>query len=335
MAILRRYDQRGAAVYHACAAFRQAKHDPSGTPIHARKLGRTNHNIAALKCFFLDIDAGASEPNKPPKPYRSSRDAANAVLEFCRAARLPNPLLVSSGHGIHSYWPLAEPLPAEEWRRYARGLKSLCDKHGLKADPAPTTNSSAVLRTPGTHNRKRGAEKQVVCGPLVGPYSIDSFSFQVTTHTRSSRSKGSDSVGFGPMPEYLRNRKSAPICDRSIIVHQTALAAVIASRCGQVRALRDTRGNVPEPLWSATLVVLAFCADGDAQAHAWSAGYGGYSEAETQGRLDRARRLTGATRCARFRDLNPVGCRRCVWLGKINSPIVLGWEHGTPSEERR
>jgi hypothetical protein len=47
--VLDRYDRRGAAVYHACARFKEAKHDPRDIPIGARKLGRTNHNVAELK----------------------------------------------------------------------------------------------------------------------------------------------------------------------------------------------------------------------------------------------------------------------------------------------
>src|SRR5262249_8163095 len=60
-------------------------------------------------------------------------------------------------------------------------------------------------------------------------------------------------------------------------------------------------------------------------AQEWSSGYEGYTERETQERLDRARStLTGATTCARFHELNPEPCERCPHWGKINSPIGLG-----------
>ena len=38
----------------------------------------------------------------------------------------------------------------ETWARYAHGLKILCVKHGLHADPTRTADISSVLRTPGT-----------------------------------------------------------------------------------------------------------------------------------------------------------------------------------------
>src|SRR5262249_8998038 len=155
--------------------------------------------------LFLDIDAGPSEPNKPSKPYRSAREAASALLQFCEAAGMPFPVLVASGNGAHAYWSLTKALPPEEWERYARDLKGLCDKLGLKADPAPTTNVSIVLRTPGTHNRKNGAEKKVRCFQLVGPYPIESFGCLING-AASSRAKRSKPFGLGPLPSHLQNR---------------------------------------------------------------------------------------------------------------------------------
>ena len=91
-----------------------------------------------------------------------------------------------------------------------------------------------------------------------------------------------------------------------------------------MRALRDERGNVPEPIWYAGLGVLCFASGGDGVGHAWSSGYEGYSFAETQARLDRARQFTGPTTCARFRDLNPAGCDGCAF-GK-SSPLEAARE---------
>jgi hypothetical protein len=321
--VLQRYDQRGASVYHACARFKEAKLDPKGLPLRERRFGRTNHNVAELKALFLDVDAGPSEANKPPKPYRDGREAADATLEFCRLAQLPIPVFVASGNGLHAYWPLANPMAPEEWQRYARGLRSLCNKFGLKADPARTTDVCSVLRTPGTHNRKDGLTKEVKCAGLYGPYPVESFE-TLAKCEEAQRPKKSILARLGPKPAYLRNCPTKAL-EIPKMEPPPASAVTIADRCAQVRALRDVRGNLPEPLWYAALAVISRCTDGDAKAHEWSSGYDGYSEAETQERLDRSRCLTGATRCARFRALNPKGCRRCVWSEKITSPIQLGW----------
>jgi hypothetical protein len=322
--ILDRCDRRGAAVYHACARFKEPKHDPRNTPIGARKLGRTNHNVAELKSFFLDIDAGPAEPNKPAKPYRNGREAAGATLEFCRISNLPIPLLVASGNGLHVYWPLAKPLAPDEWRNHARGLKWLCDKFRLKADPSRTTDVSSVLRTPGTHNRKGGLEKEVRCFQLIEPYPIEAFE-SLPKCAEAPRTALDALSHLGPTPQHLLNYPAREL-EFALPLYAPPSATMIADRCAQVRALRDTRGNLPEPLWYAALNAISRCSDGDVMAHEWSAGYAGYSETETQERLDRSRCLTGATRCARFRELNPKGCRRCVWANKLTSPIQLGWQ---------
>jgi hypothetical protein len=245
-------------------------------------------------------------------------------MEFCHVAQLPLPVFVASGAGLHAYWPLTEPLAPEEWKLYARGLKNFCEKFGLRADPSRTTDVSSVLRTPGTHNRKNGLEKEVRCFRLVGPYPIELFE-RLARCEEAPRARRDALSHLGPMPSHLRNY---PIKALEIPYPAPAppSATMIADRCAQVRALRDTRGNLPEPLWYAALAAISRCPDGDAKAHEWSAGYSGYSKEETQERLDRSRCLTGATRCVRFRELNPAGCRRCVWSRKINSPIVLGWQ---------
>lgn len=83
-------------------------------------------------------------------------------------------------------------------------------------------------------------------------------------------------------------------------------------------------GNLPEPVWHALLGVLAFCHDGEGNAHYWSSNdFPEYSPTETQGKLDRSRALSGPTTCARLYDLNPEGCVGCKWRGKITTPCEV------------
>jgi hypothetical protein len=97
-----------------------------------------------------------------------------------------------------------------------------------------------------------------------------------------------------------------------------------------MRALRDEKGCLPEPLWYAALGVLAFCEDGEELAHEWSSGFEGYTEPETKDRLDRAHTLTGATTCERFNGLNSAVCGACPHWRRIKSPIVLGQPAAEP-----
>ena len=150
-------DARGSDVYHACAAFKD-------------KGSRKQNNALGARCFWLDVDVGEG------KPYRDQQEAAESVIAFCKIQGLPIPIFVSSGYGLHVYWPLDRMLSPDEWKSGASRLKSACKVHGLMADESRTTDISSVLRPPGTHNRKiPSAPRLVQAGPLVGPYNAESF----------------------------------------------------------------------------------------------------------------------------------------------------------------
>jgi len=315
--IIKAADKAGHTAYHACASYKEARHDPKGTPQAQRRWGRTNYNAYGAKAFWLDIDAG------PGKPYPDWQAAWQAVLTFCQATGLPIPSVVRSGLGIHVYWPLAQTLDPENWKRYARGLKALCVKHGLQADPSRTADITSVLRTPGTHHRKAGV-RLVQCGELVGPYGLDQFA--VLGSVTGTAHKFFLNAQFGPLPTYRANRRSGGVGERLRRLSRTfrpSFAGRIAERCEQVRTLRDTKGQLLEPLWYAALGVLAFAEDGEQLAHEWSSGDDRYTIEETKDRLDRYRQF-GPTTCANFYEHNPTICERCPWWEKIKSPIALG-----------
>jgi hypothetical protein len=313
-------DAAGHTAYHACAAYKEARHDARGTPRGERHFGRTKRNARGAKSFWLDVDAG------PDKPYADWKAAGRAVAEFCRATGLPRPLIVLSGLGLHVYWPLVQMLDPETWGRYARGLKALCIKYGLQADPTRTADITSVLRTPGTHHRKAGV-RPVECGELVGtPYPIELFAILLSAEPigrdAAPKTKASNTQdALGPLPRHLENRPFESVSetlDRSLsTTFKPSFAELIVEYCEQIRALRDSKGNLPEPLWYACLGVLAFARDGERLAHEWSSGDPRYTWQGTQERLDRARQLSGATTCRRFHDLNPQVCERCkVWRSK-------------------
>jgi AAA domain len=320
--IIKVEDAAGHTVYHACAAYKEARHDPKGTPRAQRRYGRTQHNASCAKSFWLDVDAG------PDKPYANWEAAAQAVATFCRATGLPTPLIVLSGLGIHVYWPLKEAVGPDTWERYARGLRSLCVEQGLHVDPTRTTDISSVLRTPGTHHRKEGV-REVQCGPLVGPFELSTFDIllEYSEEHASRRSNKTIVELLGEPPEYLDLRPPRNVTKDALAGlkdFEPAYSELVAEHCEQVRELRDKQGNLQEPLWYAALGVLVFCKDGEKFAHEWSGGDERYTLEETGEKLDRARQLSGATTCRRFHELNHEPCERCPWWGKIKSPIVLG-----------
>ena len=325
--VLQEHDRNGCEAYHGCASFKEAISDPPGAT--QKRLGRTQANALGAKALWIDLDVGKDDKGKP-KPYATQDEAAAALKLFLRATGLPVPLLVNSGYGLHAYWPLAEMLDPTTWNRYAKGLQALCAKHGLHVDPSRTTDISSALRTPGTHNHKRGAAVPVSCNPeflQLPPQPLEKFAALIDAGLQ----------GAAPMtalsgPPAGRARAGSAAKAGSVLAdllggldnYPPAYAADIVNSCGQLAELRDKRGVVPEPQWHAALGVLAFCEDGDVLAHEWSSGDDRYTAAETSEKLERARQLTGPTTCERLQSINPAACAACKHRGAIKSPIALG-----------
>jgi len=139
---LQRWSASGYDTYHACAAFKEP-----GTS----RSGRKQTNVHRIRSLWADID---TREGKPTAPYADRGEAIKALGAFCLAAPLPRPVVVSSGFGLHAYWPFDEALPLHEWLPYAQGLKHRASKLGFHMDPARTADAASILRTPGTTNWK-------------------------------------------------------------------------------------------------------------------------------------------------------------------------------------
>jgi hypothetical protein len=107
-------------------------------------------NIHQIKSLFLDLDCGTG------KPYPTQTEALAALRDFYKAHKLPRPLIVNSGRGLHVYWRLDKPYPREEWLPVASALKAACLQNGLDIDPAVTSDAARLLRIPNTRNFKNG-----------------------------------------------------------------------------------------------------------------------------------------------------------------------------------
>lgn len=132
----------GGQIFHACGSYSSGK-------------SRKAENVQAMGSFFLDLDCG------PGKDYPDQESAARALMGFCKAAKLPMPMVLNSGGGLHVYWPLTADVNPDEWKPVAAALKALCAAHGLLADRNCTTDSARVLRPPGTLNRKYSPPRYV------------------------------------------------------------------------------------------------------------------------------------------------------------------------------
>lgn len=275
-------------VYFGCASYA----DP--------ELGRKGPNVAAVRSCWLDIDTRES---KKDAPYADKHEAKVALAGFCCKVGLSAPTVIDSGNGLHVYWPLDTDIAPDEWRRFANLLKWAALKSGLKVDPSRTTDIASVLRLPGTTNRKDSARHRPVRILGIGqPTNQSEFYATLVVFAGTEAAVG----GLFPTHSGLgSNLMTSPN-------FRPSSAYRIAEHCAVIRHVRDTRGNVPEPLWHSVLGVLIHTLEGEPVCHDWSKGHPNYNQAETQSKIERLKNYR-PTSCIRLCSLSGGLCDGCSY----------------------
>lgn len=103
-------------------------------------------NAVSLQSFWLDVDAHGTGP------YETPDDVLAGIKAFVKAAGLPRPNFIHmTGHGVHVFWVLPEPISTNEWQPVADCLQELAKRMNLGADPI-TADAARILRVPNTRN---------------------------------------------------------------------------------------------------------------------------------------------------------------------------------------
>ena len=278
---------------------------------------RTAENAVLLKSFFVDLDCGEG------KPYADKSEAVTALRAFCKETKLPRPLVVDSGGGIHAYWPLEKALPKDQWLPLARSLKILCLSRGLEIDRAVTTDMARVLRVPGTYNYKQQTPRDVVQLNEVSPFPLERIT---------------DCLPPPPVDlSAARIFKDEITSGLGAVQHKPSKFKVIMLRsaaegqgCAQLRKAYVDQATLEEPLWRAALSIATNCTDRNKAIHRLSEQHPDYKPEETEAK---AERLIGKPyTCQWYRDNYPEGCAGCTQ--RITSPIQIGVTvEETPVEE--
>jgi len=113
---------------------------------------RTAENVTHVRSFFLDLDCDPTADDA--KHYPSQKEAIVGLKQLVKDLKLPRPMLVNSGRGIHAYWPLTEAVPRAAWKAVADKFKAACLLNGMKIDPAVPADAARVLRAVGSSNFK-------------------------------------------------------------------------------------------------------------------------------------------------------------------------------------
>lgn len=296
-------NQRPQNVYFGCASYET-------------NASRTQDNVAFVRSFWLDID---TQEGKPKEQYANRKVAVTELTRFCDELSLPRPMLVSSGYGIHAYWPCHEDMTRDEWKATATLLKQATKTWGLAADPSRTSDEASVLRPVGSINIKNDVHKDVRY--LNGKTEIDRAQFHARLHVYL---KNNDALPAAPAK--VENINSDLMVVRE---YKPSSAHRIAKHCAVIHEMRETLGNVDQPTWYGSIGVLAFTEEGEDICQEWSSGHPDYSARETASKVAQALRYAPTT-CEKLKETRCDLCDGCPHFGKIKSPITLGIEENEP-----
>lgn len=287
-------------------------------------------NVAFIRALFLDLDA-----------YSTKKDAVEALGAFLLATGLPTPWVVSSGNGVHVYWPLLENALVTHWRPVAENLKRLCAQHGLLIDNTVTADAARVLRVPGTHNWKKKNVKPLPCVIRHVP--------EVTHHALADLAKVILSTLQEPVAEApaqdelfnipgkrlaLANTPSATAAlENRITFFKTILDRTASGGgCGQLaHYMSHAKEDGMEPLWRGMLSIAKACEDGDTASKFLSKLHP-YSTSRMNQKL---REIKGPYPCTKFDSESPSICPKCPQWGKITNPLAFGHEVQTDNVEKQ
>lgn len=277
---------------------------------------RKQSNMQEASTFFFDLDVGAGD-----QKYASQRDALLALKKFIVDADLPYPMVTSSGGGLHVYWIVDTSLISTEWVTTAARLKALANHHGLKADPARTTDIASVLRVAGTFNMKdKSNPREVEVLKSTKPAPLDEFLKRVNDAViragvtpESSRKKTFTEVDdyFGGVSNMERESDFPPV--KFVDVLKT---------CPMMVDLTRRAAELGNPEWYNGLGVVAFCDNGRALAHKWSTKYASYDYNETDAKIDQQLQFQPVT-CKKLQDVcGAEKCTGCKVKGQVKNPLM-------------
>jgi hypothetical protein len=274
---------------------------------------RTAANVKYLKSFFLDLDVGGGNDKK----YPDQQSAVADVKRFVKELRLPRPMLVNSGNGVHVYWPLTEPLARPQWKVIATRLKMACLMAGVKIDAKVTSDAARILRAVGSNNWKNPGNPLPVSVLNLVP-AVDVASFRAVLGVNDEMLESATERPINEVTKALIEQKNdvAPSSFRLILKKSAE-----GKGCNQILHAVQHQEEVLEPLWRAVLSTAKFCKDGERAIHIVSSKHPDYNAVQTQAKADA---IQGPYSCTAYWEENPDGCEGCVHKGKITNPIALG-----------
>ena len=280
---------------------------------------RVADNASKIKSLFLDIDCGEG------KDYDSKQAAAAALDSFLSETSLDSlgtPYILSSGGGLHVYWPLTEEVDIAVWKPVAENLKRLCKQNKFNIDFGVTGDAARVLRVPDTYNYKKEKPRSVkimVAGNVFALEAINALIKEKLTVTNYEALPALNLPGKRPEPIGATSVK--------LMENRVTLFKLIEDKtdvgigCAQIKFYKQHAAeDGMEPLFF-NIVSLAKCCDDGREAAFRLGAMHPYDEDRINSKWNSTK---GPSPCLKFDEVNPDVCEHCPNYGKFKNPLALG-----------
>ena len=286
---------------------------------------RTHANAKYFRALWIDVDCGEAKADEG-KGYRTQAEGLVKFKEFCTTTKLPAPIIVDSGYGIHAYWLLEETIERMEWEALADRLHELCKENEFIVDPA-VFEASRVLRIPGTFNFKGNEPAEVRV--------INEVSRRLTYAEIKELLGAPEPKEQVPdfIPRGLSPLMSQLVSNRVKRFKTIMMKSVKGEGCAQLLHCFQNQDTIDYNLWRSALSIASFCVDRDTAIHKMSEQYPDYDKRETERKADNLVKTGAPHHCLTFEKNNKGYCDGCAHKGKIKSPIVLGEEIAEADDE--
>ena len=286
---------------------------------------RTHINAKYFRALWIDVDCGEAKADEG-KGYRTQAEGLRKFKEFCTTTKLPAPIIVDSGYGIHAYWLLEETIGRMEWEALADRLHELCKENEFIVDPA-VFEASRVLRIPGTFNFKGTDPAEVKV--------INDISKRIPYATMKELLGAPEPKEQVPdfIPRGLSPLMSQLVSNRVKRFQTIMLKSVKGEGCAQLLHCFQNQDTIEYNVWRSALSIASFCVDRDSAIHKMSSKHPEYDFNETERKADNLVKTGAPHHCATFDKNNKGYCDGCTHRGKIKSPIVLGEEIAEADDE--
>ena len=305
---------------------------------------RPASNCRYIRVLALDVDIdpiGFLKGDTDVPCYHTQEDAIAGVKAFANKIGFNQPYIVSSGYGLHVYWPFEEHIDTDEWWLLAQRFKAVCAfvDCRLIADQSRVTDRAGILRVPASWNFKVEADPREVriledCAHIPWPHT---FYSEALDFFIKANGVGLNFVlpraGTGPKIKKA-TMKALVDLDVDFPDKEKADFKEIYKKCNWVKDWMEHPAERREPAWKCIVDLSVHTkfimkdgtvCEGRDLAIFVSKAYPGYDEAETIKKYDlaAANPKLASRYCTSLQVAKSSPCNTCLYREHVNTPLSL------------